>query len=45
LDLIFTPFEVGVVTISVPVIGFVAMDGKLHRMESVMLAMAFFLPA
>ncbi len=53
LDLIFTPFEVAAVTISVLVVGFVAMDGESHWMEGmmlvgvyVMLAIAFyFLPA
>jgi len=53
LDLIFTPFEVAAVTISVLIVGFVAMDGESHWMEGVMLvgvyamlALAFFfLPA
>jgi Ca2+:H+ antiporter len=53
LDLIFTPFEVAAVTISVLVVGFVAMDGESNWMEGVMLigvylmlAIAFFfLPA
>jgi Ca2+:H+ antiporter len=53
LDLIFTPFEVAAVAISVLVVGFVAMDGESHWMEGVMLvgvylilAIAFyFLPA
>jgi Ca2+:H+ antiporter len=53
LDLIFTPFEVAAVTISVVIVGFVAMDGESHWMEGVMLvgvylmlAIAFyFLPA
>jgi Ca2+:H+ antiporter len=53
LDLIFTPFEVAAVTISVLVVGFVAMDGESHWMEGMMLvgvylmlAIAFyFLPA
>ena len=53
LDLIFTPFEVAAVTISVVIVGFVAVDGESHWMEGVMLvgvylmlAMAFFfLPA
>ena len=53
LDLIFTPFEVAAVTISVLIVGFVAMDGESHWMEGVMLvgvylmlAIAFFfLPA
>jgi Ca2+:H+ antiporter len=52
LDLIFTPFEVAAVTITVLILGFVAMDGESHWMEGVMLtgvylilAMAFyFLP-
>ena len=49
LDLIFTPFEVAAVTISVVIVGFVAVDGESHWMEGVMLvgvylmlAMAFF---
>jgi len=37
LDLIFTPFEVAAVTISVLVVGFVSMDGESHWMEGVML--------
>jgi Ca2+:H+ antiporter len=53
LDLIFTPFEVAAVTVSVLIVGFVAMDGESHWMEGVMLvgvyvilAIAFFfLPA
>lgn len=53
LDLIFTPFEVAAVSMSVLVLGFVAMDGESHWMEGVMLvgvyamlAVAFFfLPA
>ncbi|MBU6431793.1 MAG: calcium/proton exchanger [Nitrospirae bacterium] len=53
LDLIFTPFEVAAVTISVLIVGFVAMDGESHWMEGMMLvgvylmlAIAFFfLPA
>ncbi len=53
LDLIFTPFEVAAVTISVLILGFAAMDGESHWMEGVMLmgvylilAIAFyFLPA
>lgn len=53
LDLIFTPFEVAAVTVSVLILGFVAMDGESHWMEGVMLvgvyamlAIAFyFLPA
>ncbi len=53
LDLIFTPFEVAAVTISVLIVGFVAMDGESHWMEGamlvgvyLMLAIAFFfLPA
>ena len=50
LDLIFTPFEVAAVTISVLIVGFVAMDGESNWMEGVMLvgvylmlAIAFFL--
>jgi Ca2+:H+ antiporter len=53
LDLTFTPFEVAAVTISVLIVGFVAMDGESNWMEGVMLvgvylilAIAFFfLPA
>ncbi|HEY6084581.1 MAG TPA: calcium/proton exchanger [Nitrospira sp.] len=53
LDLIFTPFEVAAVTMSVMIVGFVAIDGESHWMEGVMLvgvyamlAIAFFfLPA
>lgn len=53
LDLIFTPFEVAAVTVSVLIVGFVAMDGESHWMEGIMLvgvylilAIAFFfLPA
>lgn len=37
LDLVFTPFEVAAVSISVLVVGFVAMDGESHWMEGVML--------
>jgi Ca2+:H+ antiporter len=49
LDLIFTPFEVAAVTMSVLIVGFVSMDGESHWMEGVMLvgvyiilAVAFF---
>ena len=53
LDLIFTPFEVAAVTMSVLVVGFVALDGESNWMEGamlvgvyLMLAIAFFfLPA
>jgi Ca2+:H+ antiporter len=53
LDLIFTPFEVAAVTMSVLVVGFVAVDGESNWMEGamlvgvyLMLAIAFFfLPA
>jgi Ca2+:H+ antiporter len=53
LDLIFTPFEVAAVVISVLIVGFVSLDGESHWMEGVMLvgvytmlAIAFyFLPA
>lgn len=53
LDLIFTPFEVAAVTISVLIVGFVSIDGESHWMEGAMLvgvyamlAIAFyFLPA
>ncbi len=53
LDLIFTPFEVAAVAMSVLILGFVSMDGESHWMEGVMLvgvyamlAIAFyFLPA
>ena len=51
LDLIFTPFEVAAVTISVLSVGLVAMDGESNWMEGIMLvgvylmlAMAFFYP-
>jgi len=37
LDLIFTPFEVAAVTMSVLVVGFVAMDGESNWMEGAML--------
>jgi Ca2+:H+ antiporter len=37
LDLIFTPFEVGAVTISVLIVGFVSMDGESNWMEGAML--------
>ena len=37
LDLIFTPFEVAAVTISVLILGFVSIDGESHWMEGVML--------
>lgn len=37
LDLIFTPFEVAAVTVSVLIVGFVSMDGESHWMEGVML--------
>jgi Ca2+:H+ antiporter len=37
LDLIFTPFEVAAVTISVLIFGFVSMDGESNWMEGVML--------
>lgn len=37
LDMIFTPFEVAAVTMSVVILGFVAMDGESHWMEGVML--------
>jgi Ca2+:H+ antiporter len=49
LDLIFTPFEVAAVTMSVLILGFVSLDGESHWMEGVMLlgvylmlAVAFF---
>ncbi len=49
LNLMFTPFEVAAVTLSVLIVGFVAMDGESHWMEGVMLvgvylilAIAFF---
>jgi Ca2+:H+ antiporter len=53
LDLSFTPFEVTAVTISVLIVGFVAMDGESNWMEGVMLVgvylmlafVFFFLPA
>jgi Ca2+:H+ antiporter len=37
LDLIFTPFEVAAVAMSVLIVGFVAMDGESHWLEGVML--------
>jgi Ca2+:H+ antiporter len=37
LDLVFTPFEVAAVAMSVLIVGFVAMDGESHWMEGVML--------
>ncbi len=37
LDLIFTPFEVAAVTISVFAVNFVAVDGESHWMEGVLL--------
>jgi len=37
LDLIFTPFEVAAVTMSVLIVGFVSMDRESHWMEGVML--------
>lgn len=37
LDLIFTPFEVASVAMSVLILGFVSMDGESHWMEGVML--------
>lgn len=37
LDLIFTPFEVAAVAMSVLILGFVSMDGESHWMEGVML--------
>ena len=53
LDLMFTPFEVAAIVISVFTVGFVAMDGESHWMEGVMLAgvyvilaiAVYFLPA
>lgn len=41
LDLIFTPFEVAAVTISVLIVGFVAMDGESHWMEGTMLVAVY----
>jgi Ca2+:H+ antiporter len=37
LDLMFTPFEVAAVAISVLIVGFVSMDGESHWLEGVML--------
>lgn len=37
LDLMFTPFEVAAVTMSVLIVGFVAMDGESHWLEGIML--------
>jgi len=45
LDLIFTPFEVAAITMSVLVVGFVAMDGESHWMEGVMLVGVYFILA
>jgi len=49
LDLIFTPFEVAAVTVSVMILGFITIDGESHWMEGmmlvgvyVMLAIAFY---
>lgn len=41
LDLIFTPFEVAAVTVSVLIVGFVSMDGESHWMEGVMLVAVY----
>jgi len=45
LDLIFTPFEVAAVSISVLVVGFVAMDGEYHWMGGVMLVSGYLILA
>jgi Ca2+:H+ antiporter len=45
LDLIFTPFEVAAVTISVLVVGFVSMDGESNWMEGAMLIGVYFILA
>ena len=45
LDLIFTPFEVAAITMSVLIVGFVAMDGESHWMEGVMLVGVYFILA
>ena len=37
MDLIFTPFEVVAVALSVGITGFVAMDGESNWLEGVML--------
>ena len=37
LDLVYSPFEVAAVAVSVLIVGFVAMDGESHWMEGVML--------
>ncbi len=39
--MIFTLFEVAAVTVSVLILGFVTMDGELHRMEGVMLVWVY----
>ncbi|MFO0773394.1 MAG: calcium/proton exchanger [Nitrospiraceae bacterium] len=41
LDLIFTPFEVAAVTISVFAVNFVAVDGESHWMEGVLLVAVY----
>ena len=41
LDLIFAPFEVAAVTVSVLILGFVTMDGESHWMEGVMLVWVY----
>ena len=53
LDLIFRPFEVVAVTVSVLIVGFVAMDGESNWMEGMLLVgvylilaiVFFFLPS
>jgi Ca2+:H+ antiporter len=45
LDLIFTPFEVAAMTISVLIVGFVAMDGESNWMEGVMLVSVYLMLA
>ena len=53
MDLVFTPFEVLAVTISVAVVSLIALDGESHWMEGVQLLAVygilgiafFFLPA
>jgi Ca2+:H+ antiporter len=45
LDLLFTPFEVAAVTISVLAVGFVSMDGESNWMEGAMLIGIYFILA
>ncbi|MDZ4854679.1 MAG: hypothetical protein SGJ26_07460 [Nitrospirota bacterium] len=45
LDLLFTPFEVAAVTISVLIVGFVATDGESNGMEGVRLMGGYLMSA